>query len=204
MHTVKFLFNLVVHHQTLAYALIFLGLIFEGEFTLISAGILIHLGALSLPLTIFLVLAGSFVKTFYCYYLGVLVHKKWSHTKFLKYIEKRVYYFLPHFKRKPFWSIFVSKFIMWLNFSVIVFSGYSKIKFKTYLKAEALSTVIWAPLLIILGYFFSFTALHVSHEIWRFFLIILLFVMGFILLDKFIGWLYEIFQEFYDEKNENI
>jgi len=198
MHTVKFLISLVEHHQVLAYALIFLGLIFEGEFTLIASGILVHLGALHLPLTIFLVLAGSFVKTFYCYYFGKLVYKKWNHTKFLKYIEKRVLYFLPNFKKKPFWSIFVSKFIMWLNFSVIVFSGYSKIKFKTYLKAEVLSTIIWAPLLIILGYFFSFTALHVSHEIWRFFLIILLFVIGFILLDKVIAWLYEVFEEFYD------
>ena len=198
MYTVKFLIHLVEHYQTLAYVLIFLGLIFEGEFTLISAGILIHLGALNLPLTVLLILVGSFVKTFYCYYLGKLIHEKWNHTKFLKYIEKRVYYFLPHFQQRPFWSIFISKFIMWLNFSVIVFSGYSKINLKTYFKAEILSTIIWAPLLLILGYFFSFAALNVSHEIWRFFLIILLFVIGFILLDKFISWLYEIFEEFYD------
>jgi len=204
MHTVKFLTNLVVHHQTLVYGLIFLGLIFEGEFVLISAGILIHLGALNLPLTIILVLAGSFVKTFYCYYLGMLIYKKWNHIKFLKYIEKRVYYFLPNFKQKPFWSIFVSKFIMWLNFSVIVFSGYSKIKFKTYLKAEVLSTIIWAPLLLTLGYYFSFAAVHISREIWKFSLIILLFVIGFILLDRLIGWFYEIFEEFYDKKNKDI
>ena len=182
----------------MAYAVIFFGLIFEGEFTLISTGILIHLGAINLPLAIFLILAGSLIKTFYCYYFGKLINEKWSHTKFLKYIEKRVNYFLPRFQQRPFWSIFISKFIMWLNFSVIVFSGYSKINFKTYLKAEILSTIIWAPLLLILGYFFSFTALHMSHEIWRFFLIILLFVIGFILLDKIIGWLYEVFEEFYD------
>jgi len=198
MHTVKFLISLVEHYQTLAYAVIFFGLIFEGEFTLISTGILIHLGAINLPFAIFLILAGSLIKTFYCYYLGRLINEKWSHTKFLKYIEKRVNYFLPRFQQRPFWSIFISKFIMWLNFSVIVFSGYSKINFKTYLKAEVLSTIIWAPLLLTLGYFFSFAALHASHEIWKFFLIIVLFVIGFILLDKIIGWLYEMFEEFYD------
>jgi membrane-associated protein len=200
MHTVKFLTNLVVHHQAIVYGLIFLGLIFEGEFVLISAGILIHLGAINPPLTIFLIFAGSFVKTFYCYYLGTLIHGKWNENKFVKYIEKRVHYFFPNFRNRPFWSIFVSKFIMWLNFSVIVFSGYSKIKFKTYLKAEILSTIIWAPLLLTLGYYFSFTAVHISREIWKFSLIILLFVIGFILIDKVIGWLYEMFQEFYDEK----
>jgi membrane protein DedA with SNARE-associated domain len=198
MYTVKFLIHLVEHYQTLAYVLIFLGLIFEGEFTLISAGILIHLGAINLPLTIVFILAGSIIKTFYCYYFGKLIYEKWSHKKFLKYIERRVNYFLPRFQQKPFWSIFISKFIMWLNFSVIVFSGYSRINFKTYLKAEAFSTIIWVPLLLILGSFFSFAALHISHEIWKFFLIIVLFVIGFILLDKIIGWLYEIFEEFYD------
>ena len=200
MYTVKFLIKLVEYHQFLVYGLIFLGLIFEGEFTLISAGILVHLGALNLPLTIFIVLIGSLIKTFYCYYFGKIIHEKWSHTNFVKYIEKRVYYFLPHFQERPFWSIFISKFIMWLNFSVLVFSGYCKINFKTYLKAEILSTIIWAPLLLTLGYFFSFAALNVSHEIWRFFLIILLFVIGFILIDKIISWIYEIFEEFYDTK----
>ena len=198
MYTVRFLIKLVEYHQFLVYALVFLGLIFEGEFTLISAGILIHLGALNFPFTVFLVLAGSMIKTFYCYYFGKAVYEKWSHKKFLKYIEKRVTYFLPRFQQRPFWSIFISKFIMWLNFSVLVFSGYSKINFKTYLKAEILSTIIWAPLLLTLGYFFSFAALPISHEIWKFFLIILLFVIGFILLDKIISWLYEIFEEFYD------
>ena len=141
MHTVKFLVSLVEHHQAFAYVVIFLGLIFEGEFTLISAGILIHLGALNFPATIFFIIVGSLIKTFYCYYLGEMIHRKWNHTKFLKYIEKRVNYFLPHFQRRPFLSIFISKFIMWLNFSTIVFSGYSKINFKTYLEATGQKAV---------------------------------------------------------------
>ncbi len=198
MNTVNFLIRLVENYQVLAYALIFFGLIFEGEFILISAGILIYLGALNLPLTIFFVLAGSFVKTFYCYYLGKFIYEKWNHIKFFKYIEKRVYYFLPNFQQKPFWSIFVSKFIMWLNFSVIIFSGYSRINFKTYLKAEVLSTIIWAPLLLILGYFFSYTALRISQEIREFSLVILILFIIFILFDKLVSWLYELFEEFYN------
>lgn len=200
MYTIHLLTRLVENHQILAYVLIFLGLIFEGEFTLISAGILIYLGALNLPLTIFLVLVGSFIKTFYSYYLGKFIHKKWNHTKFFKYIERRVYYFLPNFQQKPFWSIFISKFIMWLNFSVLIFSGYSKINFKTYLKAEALSTVIWVPTLLILGYFFSYTALRISRGIGEFLLVILILFMVFILFDKLVSWLYELFEEFYNDK----
>jgi membrane protein DedA with SNARE-associated domain len=44
MHTVNFLIRLVEHHQILVYGVIYLGLIFEGEFVVISAGIVSHLG----------------------------------------------------------------------------------------------------------------------------------------------------------------
>jgi membrane protein DedA with SNARE-associated domain len=201
MHTVNLLTSLVAHHHVLAYVLIFFGLIFEGEVTLISAGILIYLGALNMPLTLFLVLTGSLVKTFYCYYLGKFIHKKWNHTKCFKYIEKRVYYFLPNFEQKPFWSIFVSKFIMWLNFSVIIFAGYSKVNFKTYLKAEVLSTLIWVPAMLVLGYFFSYTALGISREIWEFSLVILVLFIIFSLFDRLVSWVYELelFEKFYDK-----
>lgn len=200
MHTVKFLTILVEQHQVLAYALIFIGLIFEGEVVLISTGILSHLGALNIWLTLCLVILGVLTKTFLGYYAGKTIHNKWHETKFLKYIEKKVLNIMPHFDQKPFWSIFVSKFIFGVNNMVIIFSGYKKINYKKYLKAELSSTIIWAPLLLLLGYFFSYTALHVSKEIWRFSLIILIFVIGYILFDKLVGWLYEIFEEFYDEE----
>lgn len=199
MHTVQLLKNLVEHHQALAYLVIFVGLIFEGELILISTGILAHLGALNYWFALVFILTGGMCKTLLGYYVGKAMHKKWNHTKFLKYMEKRVFGLMPRFSQKPFWSIFISKFIMGANHIVIVFSGYQRVAFKTYLKAEALSTIIWAPVLISLGYFFSYTALHVSREIWRFSLVVLLLVLGFILFDKLLGWLYEVFEEFYDD-----
>src|SRR3989304_5706019 len=126
MYTINFLANLVENHQILVYALIFLGIIIEGEFILLCTGVLVHLGALN----------------FY-------------------------------------------------------FAGYQKINFKKYLKAELLSTVIWAPGLILLGYFFSYTAISVSHEIWRFLMIVLVLIIAFVLFDKLVSRIYEIFEEFY-------
>ena len=200
MHTVNLLTVLVEHNQVLAYILIFFGLIFEGEIFLISTGILAHLGALDIHFVIIFVFCGAFIKTLLGYYIGTLIHKKWHDVKFLKHIEKRVDAIMPHFKEKPFWSIFISKFIMGFNHIVIVFAGYSKVNYRKYLKAEISSTIIWIPLLLFLGYFFSYTALHMSKEIGRFSLIILIFVIGYVLFDKLVGWLYEIFEEFYGEK----
>ncbi len=200
MHTVRLLTILVEHHQALAYALIFLGLIFEGEIFLISTGILAHLGALDIHFVFIFVFMGAFVKTLLGYQIGVLIHRKWHNSKFLSHIEKKVNIVMPNFKSKPFWSIFISKFIMGFNYIVVIFSGYEKIDYKKYLKAEISSTLIWAPTLLFLGYFFSSTALSMSKEIWKFSLIILIFVLGFILFDKLVSWAYEIFQEFYGQK----
>jgi membrane-associated protein len=201
MHTVKLLTVLVEHHQVLTYILIFFGLIFEGEIFLISTGILASLGALDFSFIIFFVYSGAFIKTLLGYYIGTLVHDKWHHKKLLKHIEKRIFNIMPRFKQRPFWSIFISKFIMGLNHIVIVFAGFEKISFKKYLKAEISSTIIWAPLLLFLGYFFGYTALNISREIWRFSLIILVLVIGYIIFDKLVGWIYELFEEFYAERD---
>ncbi|MEK9181848.1 MAG: VTT domain-containing protein [Patescibacteria group bacterium] len=201
MHTVNILNHLIENYQILVYFFIFLGLIVEGEFILISTGILLHLGALSFYFVLVFVFLGLLCKTLLGYYIGSLIYDKWNHTKFLKYIEKRVLKVMPHFKQKPFWSIFISKFIWGVNNIVIIFSGYQKINFKKYLKAELYSSIIWVPALVLLGYLFSYTALRVSDEIWKFFFVVLILIIMFIVLHKLMGWAYEIFEEFYHDHN---
>jgi membrane protein DedA with SNARE-associated domain len=198
MHTVNLLVGLVENHQVLAYIAICVGLIFEGELFLITTGILLHLGALSFIPALFFVFLGLLCKTFAGYHIGIALHNKWKHTKLLKHIEKRISSVMPHFKERPFWSIFVSKFIMGINNVVIIFSGYHKIDFKKYLKAEFLSSIIWVPALISLGYLFSHTAINISREIWRFSFIVLLLVTLFFIFDKLVSWIYELFEEFHD------
>jgi membrane protein DedA with SNARE-associated domain len=202
MNTVNILKQLVENYQVLVYFFIFIGLIIEGEFILISVGILLHLGALSFPLALFFIFLGVLCKPMLGYYFGVIIHDKWHQTKFLKYIEKRVLNILPHFRQRPSWSIFVSKFILGVNNIVIIFSGYQKIDFKRYLRAEFFSTIIWVPTLLFLGYLFSYAAFHISHEIWRFSLIVLVLIVLFIILDKLVGWLYGLFEEFYNGNGE--
>jgi membrane-associated protein len=201
MHTIHFLIRLVEHHQVLTYGIIYLGIIFEGEFFLICTGILTHLGALNFEFALMFVLLGGLSKTVLGYALGEFLFKKFNRNKFFKYIQKRVYSILPGFKNKPFWSIFVSKFIMGANHLVIIFSGFERINYRKFLKAEISSTVIWAPMLLLLGYFFSYTAFRVSHNIWKFLIVILILFMIYIIFDKLVGWLYELFEEFYYEHN---
>jgi membrane-associated protein len=197
MHTVQLLVRLVEHHEALVYALIFLGMVLEGEFVLLCTGILIHLGVLYVPVTLIAVLAGALTKTLLGYYIGRSIDKKWGKTKFLLYVEKHARKIVPHFYRKPFWSIFISKFLM-VNHIVIIFAGMKRVSVRKYLRAEVISTLIWAPGLLFLGYFFSAAALHVSHNISQFTLIVIILVALFLILDKIVSWAYQLFEEFHE------
>ncbi|KKT00803.1 MAG: hypothetical protein UW07_C0004G0018 [Candidatus Nomurabacteria bacterium GW2011_GWF2_43_8] len=200
MHTVNLLTGFVASHQILIYGLIYLGLIFEGEFFLISTGILAHLGALNVWVALIFILLGGISKALLGYALGEFLYKKFNHHIFFKYIQGRVYNVLPGFKIKPFWSIFISKFIIGINYLVVIFCGYEKIDYKKFLKAEISSTLIWLPVLLSLGYFFGYTALRVSREIGKFSVVVIVLFMIFIFFDKLVSWLYGLFEEFYAEK----
>lgn len=202
MHTVNILKHLVENHLVLTYLLIFFITIVEGEIVTISAGILVLLGALNFWISLIVIFCGGMVKTIFGYSLGKFLYQKFNDHRFFQYVEKRVHGIMPHFEEKPFWSIFISKFVL-INHLVIIFAGYKNINFRKYLEAEISSTLFWAPGLMLLGYFFSYTAISVSNEIWRFSLIVLVLIILFILFDKLVSWIYEIFEEFYDENRKN-
>lgn len=204
MHTIQLLNHLVESNQALAYCILFLGLIFEGEIILISAGVLAHLGAFDFTTALIFIFAGGLVKTFIGYRVGEFLHKKYNHARLFTFLERKVLSVIPRFRERPFWSIFLSKFIMGMNYFVIIFSGYEKINFKKYLKAEIIATIIWAPLLLSIGYFFSYTALSVSKEVSRFLLVILFFTLGFILLEKIVEILYGFYEHFQQNKKNDI
>jgi membrane protein DedA with SNARE-associated domain len=201
MHTVNILKHIVETHQVLVYFVIILGLVIEGELFVLSAGIFAHLGALNFWLALFAVFLGVMGKTFLGYYIGSLIRKRWSSTRLLTYMRHRVRDFAPKFRQKPFWSIFISKFIMGANNIMIIFCGFENVNYRQFLKAEFSAALIWAPLLLSIGYFFSYTALHISREIWRFSFIILVLVISFFVFDKLVSWIYRVFEEFYDDES---
>lgn len=198
MYTVDILKHLIETHLAWSYFFIFFATIFEGEIVALSAGVLVLFGVINFWVACLLVFCGGMIKTILGYFLGKFLHRKFNNYRFFQYIEKKVLSIMPHFEQKPFWSIFISKFIM-MNHIVIIFAGYKNVNFKKYFKAEISSTAFWAPGLILLGYFFSYAAIRVSNEIWTFSLIFLILTILLTIFDKLIKWIYEIFEEFYDK-----
>jgi membrane protein DedA with SNARE-associated domain len=194
MNTVNALANFVAGNEVLAYILMFLGIVIEGEVVVLFSGILAHLGGLSIITSFFVGVLGIASKSYLGYYVGAYLERKYPHNRFFKYMESKIFYFLPNFKEKPFWSIFFSKFIYGINHLAIILAGYLKINFKTYFKAEFSSSMIWLMEFLALGYFFSYAAIGYSKDIRKFSIIILLLIVSFILFEKFITFLYEVFR----------
>ncbi len=145
------------------------------------------------------------MKSLLGYTLGFLLNKHHSHKPFMHRIERRISYFLPQFKDKPFWSIFISRFfILGIGWFTVLYAGYKKIPLKIYVKAEALSLVLWSTGVLAIGYFFSYTALSISRDVRKFIGIILIFFILFFIAEKIIAVLVELFNtdEYIDNSEE--
>ncbi len=185
----------LIEHANIAYVLLFLAILWEGEFALITAGVFVHLGVLDFWPTILIAILAATAKTILGYHLGRYLGKTFPKSHILKYFARKVFYYLPHFKKRPFWSIFLSKFIYGVNNAAIVFAGYAKSNFKMYCIAEAVSSVIWLGGMFVLGNYFSQTALELSGNFKFFSFIILLFIVGFIILLRTLKLIIEIVEE---------
>lgn len=196
MHYLITLAEIVSIYALLAYLLFILGILFEGEFILITSGILAHIGVLPVGVTIIIAVLAGLLKSILGYELGVGFARRFPRSVILKYAEHKVLSFLPKFKEQPFWSIFISKFIYGINHLSILFAGYIRANFKTFFLAESLSTLFWAPGFFLLGYFFSYTAFSFTHDIKKVLLLILAFVIIFVLLQKLLTLIITFFEEY--------
>lgn len=181
-------------HAIIVYFIIFIGVIVEGEVVVIFAGIFAYLGSINIFIATISVILGGITKSFLGYTLGYYLQKNHSQKPFMNKIEGRIAYFLPKFKERPFWSIFISRFfILGIGLFTLIYSGYNKISIKVYARAEALSLAIWSVSFIALGFFFGYTALSISRDIRHVLLIILIFFISFFVFEKVVAFVFELF-----------
>jgi len=182
-------------HAIIIYFIIFLGVIIEGEIVVIFAGIFSYLGCISTPIVFIAVVLGGATKSFLGYTVGYYLNKYFSQNNFINKIERRMLSFFPNFEKRPFWSIFISRFlILGIGWFTLVFSGFKKVPIRVYAKAEALSLIVWSVVVLALGFFFSYTALSITRDIRNFIGIILLFFVLFFILEKIIAFIIELFE----------
>lgn len=189
--TIEHIIPFVEAHRYFGYSLLFLAMVLEGEILLIIAGILAHLQAFDFLDVVWIALLGVVLGNILWYFLGIVLSKKTFMQPVLLRAQKAVAYFLPHFREKPFKSIFFSKFIYGANRATVLISGALKVSLPMFLKAEFIASVVWVLLYASLGYFLGYAAVWVTHKAGYFALLILGFVVGFFVLRKLSFILYE-------------
>jgi membrane protein DedA with SNARE-associated domain len=203
MITLNFLRHFVELHSDIAYILIVIGVIVEGEIVVVIAGIFANLGSLNIGLSFAATLIGGSLKSLIGYCLGYYLQAHHSNRPIVRYSEKRIHYFLPRFKERPFWSILVSRFlILGMHWFSLLYSGYKRIKIRTFVEAEVSSLLIWSISMLALGFFFSYTALSISRDIRKFIAIIFLFFLAFFILERIVAFIIELFGSPSDKKEE--
>ncbi len=182
-------------HSNIAYILIVIGIIVEGEFIVILAGIFTHLGALNMFITIGAIFLGAGIKATIGYNLGSYLQNNHSNSPILYKMENKVNHFFPHFKKHPFWSVFLARSLIFgLHWFALIYAGYKKIQTKVFAKAEFFSLIIWTTAMMSLGYFFSYAAFHMGHDIRKFIFLTLIFFIGFFVLEKVIAFFVELIE----------
>lgn len=195
MLSIHYIQNFAASHADIMYLLIVLGVIIEGEIMVIIAGIFSHLGSINIYYAFLATLLGGSIKSVAGYIFGYYLQKNHSENKFVTNAENRVTCFLPNFLNRPFFSVYMSRFlILGLYWLTLIYSGYKKIKIKTFIKAELSSLVTWAIVMLSIGYFFSYTALSISRDVRNFLAIILIFFILFFILEKLISFIIEMFE----------
>lgn len=192
--SIDFIRHFIEVHAIIVYFVIFFGVFFEGEIAVIFAGIFSFLGSINIFIAFASVILGGAMKSFLGYTVGLYLNKHHSHKPFMGKIERRISHFLPNFNKKPFWSIFMSRFlILGIGWFTVVLSGYKKISIRAYAKAESYSLVLWSILYLGLGHFFGYTALAFSRDVRKFLGVILIFFILFFIIEKIIAFVVELF-----------
>lgn len=192
--SISFIKHFIETHAIIIYIIIFLGIIIEGEISVIFAGIFVYLGSINIFIALASVILGGATKSLLGYSIGFYLNEHHSHRPFVNKIEKKISSLLPKFNEKPFWSIFISRFFIFgIGWFTLIFSGYRNIALRTYIKAESYSLVLWSVGIMALGYFFGHAALSISRDIRHIVVLIFFFFVLFFILEKLVTFVFELF-----------
>lgn len=198
MLTIKHIADFALLHADIVYILIAIGVIIEGEIAVILAGIFAHLNSLNVFVVFGVVVFAGAIKSVLGYSLGFYLQKNRSEMPIVHRIGNRVNRFFPKFQERPFWSIFLSRFLVFgIYWFALIFAGFNKTKLRTFIKAEISSLVVWSVFMLSLGYFFSHTAISISLDVRNFLGLIIVFLIGFFVLEKIIGFFVKLFENKY-------
>lgn len=181
----------VAAHKLATILILFGAMVIEGESFLIIAGVLVHLGALSIWEVLAVAFLGVLAGDFLWYFLGVYLRRVERAKPIIHSFERIVERLLPEFKEKPFLSLILAKYVYGTNHATLVLSGVIGLNIWIFAKAQLVASVLWVCVFVALGYVFGSAALLVSHRVSVFLLIVLVLIVAFMAIQRAIVFYYE-------------
>jgi len=168
-----------------AYVLLFFGLLLEGETFLFGAFLLVCHGQLSLSLVFFVAILGVLAGDWCWFWIG-------RHLERFSWLSKKMGVVASPIDRqilkRPFHTLFLSKFIYGIHRITQIRSGVVKIDPKTFWQADILATLFWVGSIAGLGYFSSMSIGWLQHIFKYAELSFLFVVVVFFLLAHLVSW----------------
>jgi len=141
--------------KPLGYALIFIGMLFEGEILIFTSFFLARQGFLDLSYIVITLFSGSLFGDLLWYWSGVYLNNSKSRIgrlahKWSCHLTKP---FEGHLVRRTFYTTFLSKFVYGVHHPIMLRIESLGIKISDYVKIDALAIALWMTIIGSLGYF---------------------------------------------------
>lgn len=144
--------QLIIRHGLLA---VLLGSAFEGDFTLILAGVVAHLGFFPFPLAVAVGALGSFIGDSIWYGLGRFRGPRFRSGGFYRRVGPGVQRLADRFGP---WQLLLARFVYGTKAASMVFWGLNGLKFRRFGPIDALGCVLGSAVFTGLGYLVSGSA----------------------------------------------
>ncbi len=179
--------------QPIAYIILFIGMMFEGDTFLFIAGYLAHEGYFALVPMLLTALWGIILGDNLWYSLGLKLRKSqsqktgWVLQSISGWAERLAKPFDDHLRENPFRAIFIAKFTYGFNRAVITRAGMLNLRWKTIEESDILATLLWMAVVGGLGYFSSASLSYLKSYLRYGEVSLLVAVLIFFMIERFIA-----------------
>ena len=144
--------QLIIRHGLLA---VLIGSAFEGDFTLILAGVVAHLGFFPFPLAVAVGALGSFSGDCVWYALGRFRGARFRTGRFYRRVGPRIQALANRFGP---WQLLLARFVYGTKSASMVFWGLHGLRFRRFGPIDALGCMLGSAVFTGLGYLVSGSA----------------------------------------------
>lgn len=135
------------------YLAVFVGTFLEGETILVLSGFFASRGYMRVAIIIFVAFIGAFLGHLFWFWLGRTkgIHIVRRFPRLARHMERALQLFEDHGAS----AVFISQYLYGLRIVSAVMFGISNIKARTFILYQALSCLVWASLVTLLGFYFG-------------------------------------------------